>query len=112
MGAKTLIKKIDTFLQINKKKYVGTKILHTLIIIFFQISHLKKASILFRNSLPLEMQHGCAVVYPAVLHNTIEHKDTYEKRETLDLPFVMELFGPQSSEQHGKKKITLSFSKM
>ena len=45
------------------------------------------------------MQHGCEVIYPAVLHNTIQGKAVYEKRESRDLPYFEEAFGLPLSGQ-------------
>ena len=57
------------------------------------------------------MQHGCEVIYPAVLHNTIQGKTAYEKRENGDLPYVEEAFGLLQNGQvqngkYGKKNRT------
>ena len=56
----------------------------------------------YSNSLPMVMQQGCKVIYPAVLHNTIQGKAAYEEEENINSPYVVEVFGPPPNGQPGK----------
>ena len=57
----------------------------------------------YRKSLPLVMQDGCKVIYPAMLHNAVQGKAAFEEEETTDSPYVVEVFGPPPNGQLGKK---------